>query len=296
MKNIILLFTSIFNLFSCQTSEKYYYENRFLSSGSFYINQKWSQEIAGYQREVFAMVPSEQKRKFPVVIVLHGNGGRANLFINEFKYLNNKIIIAPQGYKRSWNIKKEKSKAPDLNLIKDIILYLKQFDNVDSDKISILGSSNGAALVNQILIELNDPSIKNAISLVSQLNSFQYHNNKFWSQSNNNFNVSIIPQKGRRILFMGGTNDDLANYYGGEGVLGYVFLNAEESAYIFAKAMGYNGSKIPFNQAKEGPDNFFKFSYLNGDVIHYRLEGIGHSLGTISIDVRKKIVDFLNNY
>ena len=55
---------------------------------------------------------------------------------------------------------------------------------------------------------------------------------------------------------MGGTNDYLANYYGGEGVLGYVFLNAEESAYIFAKAMGYNGSKIPFNQANEGSTLF----------------------------------------
>ena len=47
---------------------------------------------------------------------------------------------------------------------------------------------------------------------------------------------------------MGGTNDDLANYYG-EGVL--VMLNAEESAYIFA-SHGYNGSKIPLIKQRRG--------------------------------------------
>ena len=39
-----------------------------------------------------------------VLVLLLAFLGIMSLFINEFKYLNNKIIIAPQGYKRSWNI------------------------------------------------------------------------------------------------------------------------------------------------------------------------------------------------
>ena len=167
-------------------------------------------------------------------------------------------------------------------------------NNIDQKNISIFGSSNGSALVNQLLIELKDESFKKAICRVSQLNSFQYHDSKFWAQSENNlFNLPSIPKKGRKILCLAGSNDRIANYYGGQGVLGYVFLNAQNSAYILAKAMGYNGLEITDDLSVEGPKNFFKYSYLDDQVIHYRLQGAGHSFRDMNADANQIIKDFI---
>ena len=165
--------------------------------------------------------------------------------------------------------------------------------NIDHENISIFGSSNGSALVNQLLIELKDESFKKAICRVSQLNSFQYHDSKFWAQSENNlFNTPSIPKQGRKILCLAGSNDRSAKYY----VLrcfGYVFLNAQNSAYILAKAMGYNGLEITDDLSVEGPENFFKYSYLDDQVVHYRLQGAGHSFRDMNANANLIIKDFI---
>ena len=265
-----------------------------LESGFFEIAQNWSQEPTGYLRRVYVKLPDKKLKKHPIAIVLHGGGGSANNFVNKFNYLDKHIIIAPQGYLKRWNIAKEKSKAPDINFIAEIISYLKLFKNVDLENISIIGSSNGSALVNQLLIEFDEKSFKKAVCRVSQLNEFQYRDNKFWAQSvNNSFDIPAVPTKGRKILCLAGSDDSVANYYGGEGVLGYVFLNAQKSAFVFAKAMGYEGAEITDKLAIEKPQNFFKYSYLNGQVVHYRLQGAGHGFREMNEDANQIIKDFL---
>ena len=109
----------------------------------FEIVQKWSQQPNGYARKIYVKVPDNELQKYPVVIVLHGNGGNASTFVNKFNYINNHVIIAPQGYQKSWNIRKEKSKAPDINFIAETISHLKKMKNIDHENISIFGSSNG---------------------------------------------------------------------------------------------------------------------------------------------------------
>ena len=265
-----------------------------LKSGFFDVVQNWSQEPTGHSRKVHVKVPENKQKKHPIAIVLHGAGGSADRFINRFNFLNNHIILAPQGYLKRWNIAKEKSKAPDISFIAEIISYLKVFKNVDLENISIIGSSNGSALVNQLLIEFDEKSFKKAVCIVSQLNEFQYRENKFWTQSaNNSFDISAVPMNGRKILCLAGSEDKVANYYGGEGVLGYVFLNAQKSAYVFAKAMGYKGTEIPDELALENPKNFFKYSYLNGQVVHYKLQGAGHGFREMNEDANQIIKDFL---
>jgi len=282
------------NICSCQ-SDIDINNQSILYSGIFNIDQQWSQETKGFPREVFVKVPSNGLKKYPVLIVLHGNGGKASSFIDDFNYLKEHIIIAPQGYLRSWNIKKERSKAPDVNFILRIIEYIKKFDNIDYQNISILGSSNGSALVNQLIIELDEPFFKKAICIASQLNSYQYNNNKFWSQSNNFFNIPVIPKKGRKILCLAGSEDDVAIYGGGEGVLGYFFLHAEESAFLLAKAMGFKGNRIIIDLAEENPTNFFKYSYMDDHVIHYRIEGAGHGFDLSSEHSKVIIKNFIEN-
>ena len=131
-----------------------------LDSEVFEIVQNWSQAPDGYARSVFTKIPTSGLDKYPVAILLHGGGGRADSFINQFDYLDNHILVAPQGYMRSWNISKERSKAPDVEFIAEVISYLKKFNNVDTTNISIIGSSNGSALVNQLLIELDKDIFK----------------------------------------------------------------------------------------------------------------------------------------
>ena len=137
MKKIIIILVAI-NICNCQKIKEEESGKKILTSGQFEITQTWSQEPSGYKREIFTRVPQDKTIKHPVVIVLHGNGGSADRFINQFNYLENRIIVAPQGYLRSWNIRKEKSKAPDIALIEQIFSYLEQFDNVDANDISII--------------------------------------------------------------------------------------------------------------------------------------------------------------
>jgi poly(3-hydroxybutyrate) depolymerase len=293
MKQLLIFFLA-FNISCHNKNISQDTEESKLKSGFFEIVQKWSQEPNGYARKIYVKFPDKKLEKYPVVIVLHGNGGDASKFVNKFNYINNHIIIAPQGYLKSWNIRKEKSKAPDINFIAETVSYLKKMKNIEPENISIFGSSNGSALVNQLLIEFEDNSFKKAICKVSQLNSFQYRDSKFWAQSENNlFNTPSLPKQGRKILCLAGSNDRIANYYGGQGVLGYVFLNAQNSAYLLAKAMGYNGLEITDDLSEEGPKNFFKYSYLDDQVIHYRLQGAGHGFGDMTPNANKIIKDFI---
>ena len=241
------------------------------------VTQSWSQE-SNYARTATVSVPAGPG-PHPVVIALHGNGGNSG-FANSFGYLNQMIRIGPQGYLNSWNIKSEQSKAPDVNFIRDLILQLRTYDNVDAGRIILIGSSNGAALVNRLLIELDGALFQEAIKLVGQMNANQFNNGQFWYNptGTNSYNTSIAPAYGRRILSLTGTNDILVPYTGGNGVLGYNFLHAGESIYQFAKQMGYTGSKIPEANGVLFNTDIYKYSYLGGAVVMYKLIGGDHGL------------------
>ena len=57
--------------------------------------------------------------------------------------------------------------------------------------------------------------------------------------------------------------------------------------------MGYEGPEITDELAIEKPKNFFKYSYLNGQVVHYRLQGAGHGFRQMNEDANQIIKDFL---
>jgi hypothetical protein len=82
----------------------------------------------------------------------------------------------------------------------------------------------------------------------------------------------------RRILSIVGTVDTVVPYAGGNGVLGYQFLDAQESLYLFAKQMGYIGSQLTENQGIQIDNEVYQFSYLDGDVIMAKLVGANHGL------------------
>lgn len=253
----------------------------------FVIKQTWSQE-KNYARAYWVNVPErEDEKALPVIIFLHGNGGNAKglqrMVLNRYRKVARRFItVFPQGYKESWNIVSERSKADDRAFIEAIVRELSKRDDVKKNQFSIMGISNGAALVNQIAIETKLPNIKNYISAVSPLNGFQHDGKNFKSRGEkNNYEVVAKPLTGVRLLNISGTDDPLVPYGGGPskaipakgGKL--PFVDAEESIFLWAKTMGYEGKKL--GKASKVDGKIEVFSYLDGDVVHFKVNEHGHN-------------------
>jgi len=268
-----------------------------LQSGQYSIKQSWSQE-KDYERPYYVHVPEGSDQKtFPVLIKLHGNGGRPDTFKNvRNKSLAAKyILVSPEGYNRSWNIVAERSKANDLAFIEAIVKKLSTYNNVQKDNFSIIGNSNGAALVNQIACETKLPAIKNYISCVSPLNGCQYDGKNFKVRGENNDYTEIAkPMTGKRLMNVSGTKDGLIPYKGGPSRIPakngrLSFVAAEESTYLWAKHMGYKGEKLAKPTKVIGKLEIF--SYLDGDVVNIKvIDGNHGSRGAVS---EQMILDFL---
>merc|ERR1712183_387641 len=145
------------------------------------IEQTWSQEPSGYTRTAKVAIPATSAgQKVPVVFHLHGNRGQGNTrpFGN---FLGDEcIIVAPDGYERSWNVYSEKSKADDVQFILDLIAKIgAEIPEADMNNVNIAGTSNGAALTYQILINTGaDRPFKRAFPMVSSLIGPQYHDDQ----------------------------------------------------------------------------------------------------------------------
>lgn len=257
-----------------------------LKSGEYFVTQSWSQE-ENFRRPYFVNIPKQPaNKKLPVLIFLHGNGGNAPRAMQGFirgrkKIASQFILVFAQGYRESWNIVSERSKADDLGFIEAIVTKLSSFENVDSNNFTIMGSSNGAALVNQIAIESKLPNIRNYISGVSQLNVWQHDGKNFKAKgADNNYRKSATPATGKRLLNISGAKDNLVPYQGGtsrgipakNGKLG--FVAAEKSTYLWARQMGYSGEQL--TKPSDIFENVEVFRYLDGDVIHCKVTNEGH--------------------
>ena len=94
-------------------------------------------------------------RQLPLVVDLHGNGGQGN--VRRLSFLGDDVVVvAPNGYQRSWNVFNEKSKADDVAFIVDLInKVVAENSVVDKNDVTILGTSNGAAMIYRLLLETN---------------------------------------------------------------------------------------------------------------------------------------------
>ena len=258
--------------------------------------QSWSQETS-YKRVALIKYPNSDAQSHPVLIVLHGAGSNAYSMMSRYLNLDSYILVALQGYDNRWNIQTESTKADDLDYIESIINQLKTYSDVDANNISLLGSSNGAAMVNRAMIELPAGTFKNAITLASQLSTDQYNNNTFWGDDNNDgvYDTSYTLSQDLRILSLHGTGDTTIPYNGGTvNWLSRTFFEARQSNLILAQALGYTGnlatSTTPFSNS-----NIVKYEYLSGDVIHYQFIGGNHGFGGFNDDVLNIVDDFISD-
>jgi polyhydroxybutyrate depolymerase len=274
-----------------------------LSSGEYFIRQSWSQE-QDFPRPYHVNVPANPDgRKLPVLIFLHGNGGNAKGAMNGFMRQHptmaaRYVTVFPDGYLKSWNISEERSKADDRQFIEAIVEKLAACDNVQPDSFTIMGNSNGAALANQLAIESRLPNIRNYVTAVSPLNVLQHDGRNFKAKGDDNsYQAVATPRTGARLMNISGTEDRLIPYQGGPspvipakiGRLG--FVAAEESIFLWAKAMGYPGEKLKKPSNTVG--KLEVFSYLDGAVIHYKALGEGH--GAAGAIDESTLLRFLEN-
>ena len=120
------------------------------------IRQRWSQEPQGFDREAILKLPQAlpgNGQKLPLVVDLHGNGGQAS--VRRLNFLgDDAVVVAPNGYQRSWNVYNEKSKADDVSFILELIKkVVDENPVVNRSDVTIMGTSNGAAMIYRLLLE-----------------------------------------------------------------------------------------------------------------------------------------------
>ena len=124
------------------------------------ITKAWSQEPAGWTYPMAISVPDGPTPNggWPVCILLHGFGSNGQGFLGQFRQLLDcHVLVGPTGYQNSWNICSEPSEAPDVEMVEELIEAIQSYDNVNADRIQILGVSNGSSLANNVLIRMTTP-------------------------------------------------------------------------------------------------------------------------------------------
>ena len=206
-------------------------------------------------------------------------------FTRRYKVLCKRYnMVFAQGYLKSWNIVSERSKAPDREFIEAIVTELAEYSNVKASGAVLMGSSNGAALVNQFAIETKLDYFSHYITVVSQLNAWQHDGIAFKAKgSDNNYTKSVVPLRTKCLMNVSGVDDRLVPYSGGpskgirakDGKL--AFVDAEKSSYLWAQHYGYTGEQL--SQPSESSEAMDTYSYLEGAVIHYKMNTRAHNAG-----------------
>ena len=296
---ITLIFVTVV-FFSClkKSNDKLNFtdepDNKLTSLTEIIIEKTWAQQPNGYVYPIDIKVPEsiEPIEGFPICVLLHSNGSNGRRIINQFSsVLNDHILIAPTGYLNSWNICDERSNAPDLEMVDELVNTLSNYSNINLNKIRILGSSNGAGLANNIFIQNENPNIDIICAVVSHLNIPQYHDNNFYKYSTVTNPMSAFcgyeeitnPISSRKYLSISNINDPTIPYLGGNSKVGLDFLNAEDAIFYIAKNQGFTGEKLPPEGSALGNPIIFEYSYLSGDVVHIK-GNAEHSINPSQLD------------
>ena len=298
LKITLIFATAIF--FSClkKSNDKLNFtdepDNKLTSLTEIIIEKTWAQQPNGYVYPIDIKVPEsiEPIEGFPICVLLHSNGSNGRRIINQFSsVLDDHILIAPTGYLNSWNICDERSNAPDLEMVDELVNTLSNYSNINLNKIRILGSSNGAGLANNIFIQNENPNIDIICAVVSHLNIPQYHDNNFYKYSTVTNPMSAFcgyeeitnPISSRKYLSISNINDPTIPYLGGNSKVGLDFLNAEDAIFYIAKNQGFTGDKLPPEGSALGNPIIFEYSYLSGDVVHIKGNAM-HSINPSQLD------------
>ena len=262
------------------------------------IRQAWPQEPQGVQRPYTIKLPDQTVDRWPIVILLHGNGGEGARMIGNWPgLLPGWLVVAPQGYERSWNISTERSKAPDVIFIKQVLADVRRrYPQADGSRVSLIGSSNGAGMVFRLLIELDESvAIETAVALVSSMTTGQYRDGRFWAradETSSDYDRPTTPVGKRRLLTVHGTADSVVPYAGGHGP-GGTHLSAQQTAYAWAVFQGHDGAAVPDSAGSPCGNNLLRYDYPAAAVTHIKVINGRHGLGPAQPAVQALIQEML---
>ena len=263
------------------------------------IRQAWSQEPQGIEREYFASPPTQSKKSWPVTFIFHGNGGQAQNALGKWpQRLPDHLVIAGQGYEKSWNISDERSRAPDVDFFRDMVADIKQrYPQADLSKTTIMGFSNGAGMVFRLLIETDESTpIQNAIPLISSMVTEQFHDGSFWKRSDDttgNYDMKATPAGAKNLLTIHGTEDRIVPYRGGKRGRRAIHLSAQDTAYAWARQQGFKGPQIPDSEGERVTREIREYAYPQASVTHLKIMGAGHGFGRQSKTVNDRVIQFI---
>ena len=251
-----------------------------LEDQSFYLDQL----IDGnnVSREVILEVPDyiDLTKNYPIVFAFHGRTVLNDTWINKLNHLTSIgefVGVYPQGHEKMWNSGgNENTTADDIAFVDSIMLALREYKNLDFDRVYAIGTSNGSSMTNKFAIET---SHFNAVStIVSQLTEINLPN----SQTN--------PTS---VFQVNGAADSTVPINGGPR-LGYIFLDALESAQYWASSFECDNYQLQ----NIGNDRLYVFSNcVDGKEIRYlRIENGEHNLHWGNPELFTQIWNFLKLY
>jgi len=218
---------------------------------------------------------------YPVLFVMHGNGGQPDGFVKRFGDWVDEgdfIAVYPEGHLKSWNLGKEASTADDVSFIEQAADQLSNWGNLDHNRRYAYGFSNGAGMAHKLGIESS--YFRAFVAVVTSLTTA----NLPGASSGNPAVMQIL-----------GEDDSAIPYEGGTGIAGHEFLSGEDSAKTWAE---HNGCDLTpeVTTTSQGNERFaYSDCTKDADVIHYKAVGKKHSIPeSFEGGLSKLVWDFLS--
>ena len=279
-----LFFTSLFNI-SCDKIDNNLdlnniETNKELITTTIYINQ--TIEGNNIERPVIIQTAEniDKSINYPVVFAFHGRGGNNTGWVSKLKTYTDSgefVGIYPQGYLKSWNLGTEPSKADDVEFVNLIVNELKNYKNLDLNKVYAIGTSNGSGMVNKLGI--NTSHFRAIAPIVSQLME----------------SMPILENtKPVSVYQINGAADSTIPIDGGPK-FGHVFLEALKSAELWASKFQCD-SPPQIKSVDENTLYIFKNCNNNKEIRYLRVENGQHNLHRQNPNIFNDVWNFFKRF
>ena len=254
-------------------------------------NRSGSIMVNGLSRTYIIHIPASAKTMMPLVIVLHGGGGKGKSMVkltnSGFDRLSDKkgfIVVYPDGIDKHWNdgrneletgYETHEKNTDDVGFISALIDDLIKKYNADSKRVYVTGMSNGAMMSYRLGYELSSRIA--AIAPVA-------------GNIPQNLIQHCKPANPVAVLAINSDTDPLVPFNGGDVTgpfgkkkLGKV-LSAFESVMFWVKSNGCSSNPVVTDEPDKDPEDgtrVQKQQFTNGknncEVILYTIKDGGHT-------------------
>jgi polyhydroxybutyrate depolymerase len=244
-------------------------------------------KFGGLERNYLVHLPPgfNKSTSLPVVIQLHGGGGKASQQdkLTKFQALGDKenfIVVAPDGIESQWNDGKEGAvyraateNIDDVGFISAMIDKLKSDLNIDTKRVYVTGISNGGMMTLRIGAQLSGKVA--AIAAVA-------------GSMSNTLMASSSPQRPVPVMMINGTDDPLVHIEGGN-ITAFGRVTGQVAAPAVAVKYWVEKNGCPSTPVKEElPDSntsdgskVTRETYAGckdgAEVVYYIIQGGGHT-------------------